>query len=164
MLKAIRQRVRDRWPTRACVAVLLLISGCDREPEFVYVLEAPQTVALSVSASAMKVTAGEPVVLHASRRTSGTWKRIANKERKPDQCWMVRPPPEAEDEVADNLHWETSPAEAARFNTDFRADHTRSVTFASPGTFTLASSSAVWCELGRSVAASPLQIEVVERR
>ncbi len=148
----------------AWVLALLLTSSCDREPAFVYVLEAPQTVSLSASTSATTVAAGEPIVLHAARRTTGTSKRIAMKDRRPDQCWMSQPPPESEDEVADNLRWEATPATAAQFNTDFRADHTRSVTFASPGTVTLASSSSVWCEPGRSVNGSLLQIEVGERR
>lgn len=158
-----RPTSRLAWAS-AWASALLLTSSCDREPAFVYVLGAPQTVSLSVSASATKVTAGEPIVLHAARRTTGTWKRIAMKDRRPDQCWMSQPPPESEDEVADNLRWEATPATAAQFNTDLRADHTRSVTFVSPGTVTLASSSSVWCEPGRSVNGSLLQIEVGERR
>src|SRR5664279_2615311 len=97
--------VRRRKLQRSFVfALTLLIAAdvaCSEEPEFVYVLEAQQTVSLIASASSARVFAGEPIVLHVQRRTSGVWKRIPMKSRAPDQCWMRRPPPESENEVAD---------------------------------------------------------------
>lgn len=146
-----------------CTLLAALATGCDREPEFVYVLEAPQTVELFASASVTTVLAGKPVVLHAQRRTSGLWKRIRMKERAPDQCWVQRPPPQSEPEVADNLHWTVVPEGSARFNIDYRSDRTRLVTLPHAGQFTLTPTTAVWCEQGRSVAAPPIHIEVTAK-
>lgn len=78
----------------------------------------------------------------------------------PGQCWMAALPPEQEAEVADNLHWVVEPEGAAKFNIDFRPDHTRTVALSREGIFTLTPSTAVWCEPGRSVAASPVRVEV----
>jgi hypothetical protein len=109
------------------------------------------------------VFAGDPIVLHVERRTQGTWKRIRNKQRAPDQCWMARPPPEAEPEVADNVLWRVEPGGTARFNTDFRADRTRELVLSAPGRFTVSASTGGWCEPGRSFAAPPIQIDVVTK-
>ncbi len=147
----------------ASMLFVALVSGCSKEPEFVYVVEAPQAVSLAASASSTSVSAEESVVLFVQRRTSGVWKQIPNKSRTPDQCWMQRPPPEFENEVADNVRWTVQPEGVARFNTDFRANHTRQVTFSQAGVFTLTPSTAVWCEAGRSVAAQPVRIEVTAR-
>jgi hypothetical protein len=140
-----------------------LLQGCDRTPEFVFVLNAPQTVGLAASASTLSARVGEPVVLYAERRTEGSWTRIPSKELKPDQCWMAALPPEREAAVADNLHWRVEPEGAAVFNIDVRPDHTRTVVLSKPGVVTLTPSTSVWCEPGRSVAASPLRIEATAR-
>lgn len=139
---------------------MVALQGCDRTPEFVFILEAPQAVELAASASARSVGVDEPVVLHAERSTSGSWTRIRSRELKPDQCWMAALPPQREPAVADNLHWIVEPGGAASFNTDFRPDHTRTVVLSKPGIYTLTPSTAVWCEPGRAVAATPLRIEV----
>jgi hypothetical protein len=141
--------------------LLVAAAGCSSEPEFVYILEAPQTVLLTASASSTRVRAGESVVLHVTRRTKGLWKRIPSSERAPDQCWMTQPPPEIEEEVADNVHWDVTPTGSARFSIDFRADHTRLVFLDTAGQITLTPSTVLWCEPGRAVPAQVLQIEVV---
>lgn len=146
----------------ALALVIASALGCTEEPEFVYVLEAPQSVSLVAYASAARVFAGEPIVLHVQRRTSGVWKRIPMKSRAPDQCWMRRPPPESENEVADNVRWTVNPEGIARFNIDFRSDHTRQVWFSQAGKFTLTPSTAVWCER-RSIAGPAVEIEVATR-
>jgi hypothetical protein len=152
-------------PAHSLVVCLLLaaLAGCESEPEFVYVLEAPQSIAIMASASATKAIAGEPIVLHVERRTAGRWQRIRNKDRAPEQCWMARIPPETEPEVADNVLWRVEPEGTARFNTDFRADHTRQLVLSMPGRFTLTASSGAWCEPGRAVAAAPIQIEILAK-
>ena len=118
--------------TLACVA----LQGCDPKPEFVFVLEAPQTVELAASASSRSVGTGTPVVLYAERTTEGSWSRIPYRELKPDQCWMAAIPPQREAAVADNLHWIVEPANVATFNTDFRSDHTRTVVLSKQGIYT----------------------------
>jgi hypothetical protein len=76
---------------------------------------------------------------------------------------MAALPPEREAAVADNLHWRVEPEGAAVFNIDVRPDHTRTVVLSKPGVVTLIPSTSVWCEPGRSVAASPLRIEATAR-
>ena len=140
---------------------VLLIGGCEKEPEFVYILDAPQSVAISASSSLTKIQPGDEVVLHVRRSTTGRWRKIPMKERTKDQCRMVRVPPMSEDEVADNVRWTISPETSPRFNLEFRADHTRSLVLSEPGIYSLSASTGVWCEPGRSVTASPIGIEVV---
>lgn len=138
---------------------VVVLQGCDRTPEFVFILEAPQAVELAVSASARSIAVGEPVVLYAERKTKGSWRRIHSRELKPDQCWMAVIPPEQEAAVSDNLRWDVEPGGAAAFNTDFRPDHTRTVVLSKPGVFTFTPSTSVWCE-PRSVTGPPVQVEV----
>ena len=140
-----------------------LLQSCDRMPEFVFVLNVPQTVRLAASASTLSAPVGEPVVLYAERKTEGSWTRIPSKELKPDQCWVAALPPEREAAVADNLHWLVEPQGAAVFNIDVRSDHTRTVVLSKSGAFTLTPSTSVWCEPGRSVSASALRIEATAR-
>lgn len=140
-----------------------LVAGCETEPAFVYVLDGKQAIELIASATPAKVAVGADAILHATRRTKGSWKRIASRERAADECWMARVPPEDEPEVADNLRWTVVPDGAAQFNTDFRADHTRRVVFARSGVYVLTATTAIACEPGRTVAAAPIRIEVVGR-
>ena len=145
---------------RTCMLLVAVAAGCSSEPEFVYILEAPQTVELTASASSNRVRAGESLVLHVERKTKGLWKRIPMSERAPDQCWMERPPPEFEAEVADNVRWDVTPPGSVRFNIDIREDHTRLVFMDSVGQFTLTPSTALWCEPGRAVTGQSLRVEV----
>lgn len=143
--------------------VVALLQGCDRTPEFVFVLNAPQTVELAASASTLSTRVGDPVVLHAERKTRGSWTRIRSRELKPDQCWVAALPLEREAAVADNLHWVVEPEGAAVFNTDVRPDRTRTVVLSKPGVYKLTPSTSLWCEPGRAVRASPLRIEATAR-
>jgi hypothetical protein len=119
-------------------------------------------VELLVSASATEVAVGAPVILRAERGYQGEWKRVERASLRDGQCWLGRPPPEREPEVADNLHWQVSPEGSARFNVVYREDRTREVTFSQAGTFALQATSVVYC--GDDVAARPITIKVVERR
>jgi hypothetical protein len=147
--------------TAVAGALFILLQGCDGPPPYVYVLEAPQSVALAASASVSTAKAGAPFVLHASRTTHGIWNRIESKNLQPDQCWMAAIPPTSEPEVADNVLWRAEPSAGVRFNTDFRSNRTREVTVSIPGIYTFAASSGPWCEPGRTVAA-PLVTVIVE--
>jgi len=139
------------------VAVLL---ACQGEPRLVYVPSTEPEVELVVRVSATEVSVGEPVVLYAERRTGGEWKQVERKELANEQRWLGRPPPTQEQEVADNLHWEVLPPAGARFNTAFRADHTREVVFSEAGTFILESSSTIWCRPGKVARGQPIKIVV----
>ena len=73
---------------------------------------------------------------------------------------MAQPPPAREADVADNVHWQVTPREAARFNTAIRTDHSREVTFAQPGTYTVNATTAIWCGSNTGASASPFTIRV----
>jgi hypothetical protein len=140
--------------------VLALASGCEQRAPMVYVLEGPQDVTLTASASESKVRPGESVVLRVERRTVGQWKQIPRDRLRPGQCWQYRPPPELEPEVADNVEWQTEPKNAVSFNTEFRMDHKRIATMRIQGTIKLIPISAVPCEPDRVVEGTPLEVEV----
>ena len=143
---------------RALLPYVLAASGCQDDPQVVYVPAAPPRVELLVSASATEVAIGAPVVLRAERRYRGEWKQVERASLRDGQCWLGRPPPEREPEVADNLRWQASPDGPARFNVVYRQDRTREVTFSEPGTFILRASSTVYC--GDDVDARPITIKV----
>ena len=144
--------------------ILVLISavaaGCEQRSPMVYVLDGPQDVTLTVSASATEVKAGETVVLHAKRRSVGKWQQIPRDQLTQGQCWLYTPPPEVEEEVADNLEWEVHPENAVRFDTTFRMDHTRLATMMQKGRITLRPLTAVRCEKDRVEEGRPIHIEV----
>lgn len=150
---------------RNCFVVVPLVgamlAGCDAEPVTVYVPAEPLHVTVRISVSGTKAVVGEELTLHAERLYAGAWKEVKRSSLPEDACWMRRPPPEKEDEVADNIRWIAEPEGSAKFNLGLRPDHTRTVVFAAPGTYRIRASSAVWC--GPSVAAVPEAL-VVEIR
>jgi hypothetical protein len=146
----------------ALTLVLLSVfaAGCEQRQPMVYVLEGPQEVTLTVSASATEVKAGETVVLHAKRRSVGKWKQIPRDQLTQGQCWLYTPPPEVEEEVADNLEWQVEPDGAARLDGTVRMDHTRLATMVRKGRVTLRPATAVRCEKDRVEEGRPIHIEV----
>ena len=141
-------------------ALLAVVAGCEQRGPFVYVLESPQSVTLTASASAAKVQQGETVVLRVERRTSGKWKQIARKELRPGQCWVYRPPVEIEPEVAHSIQWQVDPEGAVEFHTEYQLDQTRAATMSAKGKIKLTPVSTVKCEDDRSVAGAAIEIEV----
>jgi hypothetical protein len=136
------------------------IVGCGQRGGLVYVLEEPQSVTLTASASPSRVRQGATVVLHVERRTSGKWKQIPLKEVRSGQCWVYQPPVELEPEVADSVHWQVAPENAVVFTPEYRVDHTRIARMNVKGTITLTPISPVKCEEDRVVEGSSIQIEV----
>ena len=139
-------------------STLLCVSACEKEPRLVYVPASPLEVELLVSASATEVTVGVPLVLHAERYYRGQWTEVERTSLPEGQCWLGRPPPQREPEVADNLDWKSSPNDPARFNVVYRQDRTREVVFSKPGKYVLNATSAVYC--GSPVRAKPITISV----
>jgi len=142
------------------VATAVALSACEAEPRLVYAPSTEPEVELLVRATANDVAVGEPVVLHAVRRNRGEWKRVERKDLAREQCWVRRPPPTDEEEVADNVRWEVRPPTGARFNTAFRPDHTREVVFSEAGTFTVESRSTIWCRPDKAARGQPIRIVV----
>lgn len=141
-------------------AVLAVVAGCEQRGPFVYVLDSPQSVVLTASASPSKVQQGETVVLHVERRTSGQWKQIARGELTPGQCWVYRPPVELEPEVAHSVQWAVVPEGAVEFHTEYQLNQTRAATMTAKGKVTLTPISTPTCEGDRSVAGRSVEIEV----
>lgn len=144
------------------LAIIACTSACQPEPRFVYVPVLPPEVTLFARASDIEATAGTALVLYAERQYRGQWKRVERKALPDGQCWVVRPPPERESEVADNLHWQVTPQESVHFNTGMRSNHTREVTFERAGTYVLSATTAVWCGPVGGVTAAPITINVHE--
>ena len=142
------------------VCALLLAVGCQEAPPFVYVPVTPPQVDLSVSVSLTNVTVGQPVVLFAQRQSRGEWKRVARNSLAKEQCRVVRPPPDREAAVADNLHWQVLPGGAASFNLGMRPNRTREVVFSKAGTYVLQASSAIWCGAPEGARANLVTITV----
>lgn len=140
---------------------LVLLCACEQRPAMVYVLDAPQKVLLTTSASTKKVEQGGTVTLHVERNTTGTWKQIPRDQLKRDQCWLYQPPPQHEPAVADNVHWVALPDDTVRFNTEYRMDHTRIATMLVKGWVTLTPLSTVRCEKERVIEGPAIQIEVL---
>lgn len=141
-------------------ALLGMVAGCGQRASLVYVLEGPQSVTLTASASALSVQQGETVVLRAERRTSGKWKQIPLNEVRPGQCWVYLPPAQLDAAVADGVQWEVVPEGAVAFNPEIRMDHTKVATMKVKGTITLQPLSPVKCEPDRVVEGPSIQIEV----
>jgi hypothetical protein len=141
-------------------ALLAVVAGCEQRGPTVYVLESPQSIVLTASASASKVQQGETVVLHVERRTSGKWKKIPRKELTPGQCWVYRPPVEFEPEVAQSIQWAVEPEGAVEFHTEYQLDLSRAATMLAKGKIKLTPISPVKCEGDRGIAGPPLEIEV----
>lgn len=126
----------------------------------VYVLDGKQEVKLVSSASATQVKRGETVVLHLERRVTGNWKQIPRNQLTPGQCWLYTPPPQVEEEVADNVEWVVEPDGAVRFNPELRLDHTRIATMVSSGRVKLTPFTQVRCEKDRVEEGPAIRIEV----
>jgi hypothetical protein len=141
-------------------AAALLIAGCEQKQPMVYVLEGPQEVTLTASASATTVKVGETVVLHAQRRAVGKWKQIPRDQLTPGQCWLYTAPPELEEEVAASIDWEVLPNSAVRFDNAVRMDQTRVATMLVRGRVTLRPLTTVRCEKDRIEEGSPIRFEV----
>jgi hypothetical protein len=139
----------------------IMLAACQEEPRLVYVPSTEPEMELLVAASATEVSVGEPVILHAERRSRGEWKQVEKSSLGGEQCWLGRPPPAREPEISDNIRWEALPAEHARFKTAYRNDRTREVVFLKAGTVTLESSSAVWCRPHKA-RGKPIRILVRE--
>jgi hypothetical protein len=163
-LNCIGMSTHPRFPRGLIVilvpAVLAVVAGCEQRGPFVYVLESPQSVVLTASASASSVKQGETVVLHVERRTSGQWKRVARGDLAPGQCWVYRPPVEIEPEVAHSIQWEVVPEGAVAFHTEYQLDQTRAATMIAKGRVKLTPISTVKCEDDRSVAGPSIEIDV----
>ena len=103
-------------------------------------------------------------MLHAERYYRAEWQPVERASLSEGQCWVGRPPPQREAEVADNLEWQSSPEEPARFNVVYREDRTREVVFSKAGTYVLTATSVVYCASPDRVRGKPVTITVRDAR
>jgi hypothetical protein len=146
--------------TLIVVLVSAFAAGCKQQSPMVYVLDGPQKVTLTVSASATKVAVGEKIVLHAQRHAVGKWKQIPRDQLTQGQCWLYTPPTELEEEVADNVEWQIEPENAMQLDATFQMDHTRPATVLIKGRITVRAFTAVRCEKDRIEEGNPIRIQV----
>ena len=125
-----------------------VLAACAPEPpESVFVPAPSFTLTLAARTSlgdAPLLRVGEPLTLFV-RRASGPWVEVGGEAATAGECWWVRPPPDVEPEVADNVRWLVDPPGAAEFNVAYRADHTREVRFERPGDYLLVATEAGSC-------------------
>ena len=142
-------------------ALLVMVTGCGQRGSLVYVLEEPQSVTLTASASAVSVQQGETVVLRVERRTSRKW-QTDSAERSALRamlgvsaaCGNRKPPrPTA-------FSGRSCRRTRSRSPRKYRMDHTKIATMNVKGTITLTPLSPVKCEPDRVVEGPSIQIEV----
>lgn len=160
--------VRREGPTRwirltVLAAAIVVVVGCaGREPEPVWVPAEGFTASLTIGAETPAggaVAVGEPIVLHAER-TTGPWRQVARSSLADDACWLVRPPEPVEHDVQARVRWIVEPDGSAVFNLPQADDlELRTVTFESPGTYTLRARTHTWC--GPPVDSEVIEIPVV---
>jgi hypothetical protein len=129
------------------LVLMACLTGCTQPPDRVFVPGSPFTHIIDVrtaQGATATVKTGEWLTLHARRRT-GPWTEVDRKSLGQDGCWVARPPPADEPEVADNVTWSTDPLKAGEFDGGLREDHVRRVRFAAPGRYVLKAASSTWC-------------------
>jgi len=120
----------------ASLSLLACSADDPRRPEHVYVPADDYAVVVTIEVP-KQARVGEWIPLRATRK-SGPWKKVKYASVAPDAHWFVEPPPEFEDEVADNLTWLTDPPQAGRFDVPTMGEamtHERKVRFSKPGTY-----------------------------
>ena len=126
---------------RAAALALLCVAACAPEhaPDQVYVPADDYAISVTITVPE-EARVGEWLPLSAQRR-SGPWKQVRRADAPPGFVPFERPPPAAEDEVADNLHWKTEPG-GARFDVPDGTSRRRKVQFEKPGTYQIWASNA----------------------
>jgi hypothetical protein len=140
---------------------LVLVVGCydPPPPERVFVPGPDFSSTVTISVSTTKAAVDDPVILYASRMTSG-FVEIPYTDVQPGVQWWRQMPPAFEKEVAGNLRWFVEPDGRAKFNTNFRKDFTREVRFTEPGKYELYGVSAAYGP--ERISSKTIIIEVVE--
>ena len=140
---------------------LVLVVGCydPPPPEKVFIPGPDVSTTVTISVSTKKAAVDEPVILYASRTSSGFVEMPYNDVPSGVQWWRQMPPA-YEKEVAANLKWIVEPEGKAQFNTNFRKDFTREVRFSEPGTYKLYGISSAYGP--KPVSSKTIVLEVVE--
>ena len=140
---------------------LVLVGGCyDPPPPAKVFIPGPDvSTTVTISVSTKKAAVDEPVILYASRTSSG-FVEMPYGDVPSGVQWWRQMPPAYENEVAANLKWIVEPEGKAQFNTNFRKDFTREVRFSEPGTYKLYGISSAYGP--KPVTSKTVTIEVTE--
>jgi len=140
---------------------LVLVVGCydPPPPEKVFIPGPDVSTTVTISVSTKKAAVDEPVILYASRTTSG-FVEIPYNDVPSGVQWWRQMPPAYEKEVAGNLRWFVKPDGKAKFNTNLRKDFTREVRFTELGTYELYGVSSAYGP--KPVSSKTIVLEVVE--
>jgi hypothetical protein len=97
--------------------------------------------------------------LFAERKT-GPWKKIRHSDLPDGQCWIVRPPPEKEDNVTNNVTWLSDPKTSVEYSIPQNPfTEPRKVKFKAAGRYRLKAFSSSWC--GEPFESNIIEIEVI---
>lgn len=141
------------------LVMFLALTGCQDEiPAYVYVPGKDAKETVIVSASTLKGKVNEPVILHATRETTGFIRVKYSTLSDPRNYWR-KEPPAFEQEVAGNLRWIIDPSGAHFMNLDYRIDQTREVIFKKAGKYRLYGFSAVY--IPPNTRSNTIEIEII---
>ncbi len=158
MIKSLGKR------RKATISLLAAtFAGCDGTPNMVYIPEDRPSARVEVAVSDKEITVGEELVLYATRYNKGTWRQVKRSSLTKGSCWVTQPPRRIEKEVADTIQWIVRPQGKARFNTEFRSDHTRAVIFSAAGRYLIRGRASVWCGPPQDVVPAEVEVLVKER-
>ncbi len=141
-----------------------MLAGCDGAPTMVYIPEGRPSVRVEVAVSASEIKVGEELVLYATQYSKGAWRQVPRSSLKSGSCWVSHTPQKIIKEVADTIQWTVTPEGNARFNTEFRSDHTRAVIFSAAGRYSIRGRASVWCGPPQDVVPAELEVEVKDRK
>lgn len=140
-----------------------VLAGCRGDDTVVYVPGPGFTESLHLTTARRaraRVTLGEPLVLHAQRR-SGPWVATPSGDVEEGQCTSSTPPPELEIEVADRVTWLVSPQGHASLAPAEEGRGAMEVRFDSVGTYHLSAESPSPC--GEPIRGRTLVVEVMDQ-
>ncbi len=154
-----------RGKRKTAISLLAVaLAGCDGAPTMVFIPEDRPSVRIEVAVSSKEIPVGEELVLYATQYSKGNWRQVRRSSLHKAACWVARPPQKIKREVADTIHWTVTPEGNARFNTEFRADHTRAVIFSAAGRYSIRGRASVWCGPPQDVVPAELEVNVTDRK
>ena len=153
------RRMRGRTMKRSVVVLwglqCLLLACSEKMPEAVYVRDDLFSQSLTIGISQQVIAVDSWYELSAQRKT-GPWKKIGRSDLPKGQCWIVRPPPEKEEGVTNNVKWVCEPANHVEYSIPQNPfTEPRKVKFKAAGRYRLKAVSASWC-------AEPFESNIIE--
>ena len=125
-----------------------LLIGCSQKaPAHVYVPSADfqESLTISIIAPVEGIKTNEWISLKATRK-AGPWIKVEKSKLSNNDCWMINPPTEIEEDVQSNVKWNVEPTGYAAFNIPKSNNiFERKVKFTRQGKYKLWATSHSWC-------------------